>query len=122
MGIVNSDDPVKPFSDLTDEQLIEIATLAAESIINMDLVVRRINQPKSSPIKFLVNKEKWNEEEGREFTVARILLHGLGDTHCAIWEVVAPNYIDVSMVHDNEIVDVDNQTQIFKKLIEWGFV
>lgn len=116
---------MKNFRELTDEQLTEIAKLALESVIGFDFLSSLVKgQLLQKGVEIRIEKEIYDTDKntGREYMVARCYAHGLGNTHCTLWEVDEPNYIDIDVINDNEPDSVSNQVVLIKKLIDWGFV
>lgn len=110
----------KKLSELSPEQMVQIATLALEGVMTLDWIREYLHNREIEGENFRLNVELWEPKE--KLAVYRIYLHGAGDTYCALWEVDNENRIDITVVDDHDTADVSNQVQIVKKLIEWGFV
>jgi hypothetical protein len=113
---------MKKFSELTNEQVFEIARLALSAILDWDAITEYINSNGKAPQqKLRIEREIWEKKDRLE--VIRVYIDGVPDTWCAIWEVKdGENKIDVTVVEGEDPADVSNYTIIVKKLMEWNYI
>jgi hypothetical protein len=111
---------MRTIREMTDQEIVEIASLALENITTFDVVSTVMSNMEPEPPQFRIGKELWDEKDN--LMVVRAYLHGRGNTHCAIWEMDDENRLDITVVEDDEVSDVANIVMIVKKLIEWEFV